>query len=120
MRLNRPVAEPCQALWHCGQRQAPHSLQFVPPMEMPLLVSGAEPVLVTVTIPFYMVKRILTLCAVAAAVYAQHTPVLLVSVDGLRPDYLLRADHYGLKIPHLRRMLAEGAYARGFTACFQP
>lgn len=43
----------------------------------------AEPVLVTVTILFYMVKRILTLCAVVAAVYAQHPPVLLVSVDGL-------------------------------------
>jgi predicted AlkP superfamily pyrophosphatase or phosphodiesterase len=60
-----------------------------------------------------MLKRILTLCAVAAVVHAQHTPVLLVSVDGLRPDYLLQADRYGLKIPHLRRMLAEGAHATG-------
>ena len=25
---------------------------------------------------------------------------LLVSVDGLRPDYVLQADHYSLKIPH--------------------
>jgi predicted AlkP superfamily pyrophosphatase or phosphodiesterase len=60
-----------------------------------------------------MLKRILTLCAVATAVHAQHTPVLLVSIDGLRPDYLLQADQHGLKIPHLRRMLAEGAYATG-------
>lgn len=50
---------------------------------------------------------------VAPAAHAQHTPVLLVSVDGLRPDYLLQADRYGLKIPHLRHMLAEGAHTTG-------
>jgi predicted AlkP superfamily pyrophosphatase or phosphodiesterase len=41
----------------------------------------------------------------------QPATVLLVSIDGLRPDYVLAADRYGLKVPNLRRLLAEGAHA---------
>ena len=42
-------------------------------------------------------------------------PALLafISLDGLRPDYVLQADAHGLKIPHLRRILREGAHASG-------
>lgn len=39
--------------------------------------------------------------------------LLLVSLDGMRPDYVLQADRHGLKIPHLRRLLADGAHATG-------
>ncbi len=39
--------------------------------------------------------------------------VLLISIDGLRPDYVLEADRYGLQIPNLRRFLTAGAYATG-------
>jgi predicted AlkP superfamily pyrophosphatase or phosphodiesterase len=39
--------------------------------------------------------------------------LVLVSVDGLMPDYYLRADALGLKVPHLRRLMKEGAWARG-------
>ncbi len=39
--------------------------------------------------------------------------VMLISIDGLRPDNVLRADELGLKIPNLRRFLADGAYATG-------
>ncbi len=38
--------------------------------------------------------------------------VLLVSIDGLDARYLRRADEFGLKIPTLRRLMAEGAWAR--------
>jgi len=31
----------------------------------------------------------------------------------MRPDYVLKADRYRLKIPHLRRLLSEGAHASG-------
>lgn len=48
-----------------------------------------------------------------AAACAQQRPVLLVSIDGLRPDYVLEADAHGLKIPNLRRMVAEGTYSTG-------
>jgi predicted AlkP superfamily pyrophosphatase or phosphodiesterase len=39
--------------------------------------------------------------------------LVVVSIDGLRPDYILKADEYKLKIPHLRRILKEGAHATG-------
>jgi predicted AlkP superfamily pyrophosphatase or phosphodiesterase len=42
-------------------------------------------------------------------------PLVVVSIDGLRPDYILEADRYGLRIPELRRLAAEGASARGVT-----
>jgi predicted AlkP superfamily pyrophosphatase or phosphodiesterase len=41
--------------------------------------------------------------------------VLMISVDGLKPEYILDADAHGLKIPFLRGLLREGAYARGVT-----
>jgi predicted AlkP superfamily pyrophosphatase or phosphodiesterase len=41
-------------------------------------------------------------------------PVLLViSVDGLKPDYVTAADAHGSKVPNLRRFLKEGTYAEG-------
>ncbi len=40
-------------------------------------------------------------------------PVVLLSIDGLKPDYVLEADKHGLKLPNLRRLVAEGAYATG-------
>jgi predicted AlkP superfamily pyrophosphatase or phosphodiesterase len=41
------------------------------------------------------------------------TLLLMISIDGLRPDYVTAADAHGVKIPHLRRFLKEGAYAEG-------
>jgi predicted AlkP superfamily pyrophosphatase or phosphodiesterase len=42
------------------------------------------------------------------------SPVLVViSIDGLRPDYITVADTHGAKVPNLRRFLIEGAYAEG-------
>jgi predicted AlkP superfamily pyrophosphatase or phosphodiesterase len=40
-------------------------------------------------------------------------PVLMISIDGLRPDYVTQADSHGLKIPTLRRFLAMSTYAQG-------
>ena len=51
---------------------------------------------------------------IAAAVFGQPSSsraVLLVSVDGLRPDYVTGADRHKLKIPYLRRLMREGAHA---------
>lgn len=42
-------------------------------------------------------------------------PVVLISIDGLKPDYVLEADRHGLKIPNLRRLVREGAYSTGVT-----
>ena len=42
-------------------------------------------------------------------------PVLLISIDGLRPGDVLEADKRGLALPNLRRFLTEGAHASGVT-----
>lgn len=44
----------------------------------------------------------------------QAPPLLvMISVDGMRPDYITEADAHGAKIPNLRRFLKEGTYAEG-------
>jgi predicted AlkP superfamily pyrophosphatase or phosphodiesterase len=50
---------------------------------------------------------------VTAATPEKGVPVVMISIDGLRPDYVWDADHYGLRIPNLRRLLREGASAHG-------
>lgn len=60
----------------------------------------------------------LVISAAPVAVWAQaakSAPVLLISIDGLRPGDVLEADKRGLKIPNLRRFLKDGAYATGVT-----
>ncbi len=44
----------------------------------------------------------------------QAPPLLvMVSVDGMRPDYITEADAHGAKVPNLRRFLKQGTYAEG-------
>ncbi len=40
-------------------------------------------------------------------------PVLLISVDGMKPEYVLEAAQRGLKLPYLHSLLASGTYADG-------
>ena len=40
-------------------------------------------------------------------------PLLLISIDGLRPGDVLEAQKRGLKLPNLRRFVTEGIYADG-------
>ena len=67
------------------------------------------------------IVAILLLMLIAPAWFASQArrpaavPVVLISIDGLKPDYVLEADKHGLKIPNLRRLLAEGAHASGVT-----
>ena len=50
----------------------------------------------------------------APAVLAQgHDLLVLVSIDGLKPEAILEADSHGLKVPNLRALLNDGAYATG-------
>lgn len=41
------------------------------------------------------------------------TPLVLISIDGLKPEYVFEADVHGLKISNLRRFLREGSYSTG-------
>lgn len=65
------------------------------------------------------VRRLLIAgCIVLAAACSTGTsgaPVVLISIDGLKPDYITGADQHGLKIPTFRRLMAEGTYARAVT-----
>jgi predicted AlkP superfamily pyrophosphatase or phosphodiesterase len=42
-------------------------------------------------------------------------PVLMISIDGLRPGDVIEAEQRGMKLPNLRRFMADGAYASGVT-----
>ena len=44
---------------------------------------------------------------------APAAPVLLISIDGLRPGDLLEADKRGIQVPALHSLIASGAYATG-------
>ena len=58
------------------------------------------------------------ICCVLWVSEVRAVPVLMISVDGMKPEYVLDADAHGLKIPTLRAMLREGAHARGVTGVF--
>src|SRR5262245_31314498 len=50
---------------------------------------------------------------IIAGAQASAAPLLVISIDGMRPDYVAEADKHNLRIPTLRKMMAEGAYAQG-------
>ena len=60
--------------------------------------------------------RLMPLCLLALSVSALGqtvSPVLMISIDGLRPDSVTQAEAHGLHVPNLRRFLTEGTYASG-------
>jgi len=61
------------------------------------------------------VLSLLALMFMAGACGAQQQIPLLVmiSIDGLRPDYITAAEAHGVRAPNLRRFLSEGTYADG-------
>ena len=56
---------------------------------------------------------LLSLAALMFPPFLRAASVLMISIDGMRPDYVTQADAHHLKIPNLRRMLVEGSYAEG-------
>jgi predicted AlkP superfamily pyrophosphatase or phosphodiesterase len=61
-----------------------------------------------------LVAVVVLLAGVAAAQPAVQRPLLLlISIDGLRPDYVTAADARGARVPHLRRFLTDGVFAEG-------
>jgi predicted AlkP superfamily pyrophosphatase or phosphodiesterase len=56
-----------------------------------------------------------TACAMGFAPLAQAEPVLLISIDGLRPADVTEAKQRGLQLPNLTRFLRDGSYATGVT-----
>jgi len=62
---------------------------------------------------FFRNRAWLALALVVGSSFASASPLLLVSIDGLRPSDVANADDEQLKIPNLRRLMAEGVYATG-------
>jgi predicted AlkP superfamily pyrophosphatase or phosphodiesterase len=64
-----------------------------------------------------MTKRIsITLLLLALSspwVSARASSVLMISIDGMKPEYVTHADAHSLKIPVLRSLLRDGAFASG-------
>lgn len=60
---------------------------------------------------FWVAAGALALCAMAAQ--AASPGLVLISIDGMRPDYVTHASEHGLKIPHLLALMSGGAYATG-------
>jgi len=54
-------------------------------------------------------------CVSAALAQTGPAPLVIISLDGMRPDYVTHADEHGLKIPTLRSFLTQGTYAEGVT-----
>ena len=55
-------------------------------------------------------------CAGAISARGQQSAgsvLVMISVDGMRPDYITAADAHGAKVPNLRRFMREGAFADG-------
>jgi len=49
----------------------------------------------------------------AAQISEHRPPVLMISVDGMRPDYVTKADAHGIKVPVLSSFMQHGMYADG-------
>jgi predicted AlkP superfamily pyrophosphatase or phosphodiesterase len=64
-------------------------------------------------LPTLLVVVLLVVSAVAAQQPVQSPLLLMISIDGLRPDHVTAADTHGAKITNLRRFLTEGAFAEG-------
>ena len=65
-------------------------------------------------------RRIITavVLAFSIAAPAQKTKkplVVLISVDGMKPEAVLDAATHGLKLPNLTQMMHDGVYAKGVT-----
>ena len=64
---------------------------------------------------FLSTFAILLLAAFCGPALAQQPPPLLVmvSIDGMKPEYITQAESRGVKAPNLRKIMHEGTYAEG-------
>jgi predicted AlkP superfamily pyrophosphatase or phosphodiesterase len=63
--------------------------------------------------PLCLLAILLASAARAADDPAHERLVMLISVDGLKPEAILDAQNHGLKVPNLRAFLTDGMYATG-------
>ncbi|MGA3347043.1 MAG: ectonucleotide pyrophosphatase/phosphodiesterase [Terracidiphilus sp.] len=61
----------------------------------------------------FCMRSLPLLLLIAAVRSGIASPVLMISIDGLKPEYVTEADARGLRIPYLRTLVRDGAYAEG-------
>src|SRR5215470_11759799 len=64
-------------------------------------------------LPLTALVLVLFLGAWARAQDKTSPALVMVSVDGMKPEYVTQAEQHGAKVPNLRKMMVEGAYAEG-------
>ena len=62
----------------------------------------------------------LFLLVIAGSKLGVAAPVLMISIDGLKPEYVTEADARGLRIPYLRKLVRDGVYADGVNGVWPP
>jgi predicted AlkP superfamily pyrophosphatase or phosphodiesterase len=60
-----------------------------------------------------VLASLLLLTCAAHAAPVPGAPVLMISIDGLKPEYITHADEHGMKLPYLRSVMRDGTYADG-------
>lgn len=55
----------------------------------------------------------ISLLGAASCVAQKPAPLVVISVDGMKPEYVTQAEAHGLKVPELRSFLRYGTYAEG-------
>ena len=65
-------------------------------------------------------RLFLALLTVASSFAADRRPLVVISIDGMDHRYLRDRDKLGLKIPNIRRLIAEGQWADGGVVGVMP
>lgn len=60
-----------------------------------------------------LLSALLVISALHATAQIAAPPLVLISVDGMKPEYVTEANQHGLRIPALRSFLTHGSYAVG-------
>jgi hypothetical protein len=117
MRVVRPrclLRAPCKRmLWIMKIAQSFHSRPGF--FQRRAIVPVAFFLLIAHALPFLASDKL-----TSRAQRAQGKPrrVIVISLDGLDARYINRRDEFGLKIPNLRRLIAEGIVAEGVISVF--
>jgi predicted AlkP superfamily pyrophosphatase or phosphodiesterase len=61
----------------------------------------------------FLLGALLLVAAPVLAAESGPRHVVMISIDGLKPESYARADELGLKVPNLRRLMGEGVWAEG-------
>jgi predicted AlkP superfamily pyrophosphatase or phosphodiesterase len=62
-----------------------------------------------------LVTASILMLSIAAPAQKKNPLVILISIDGMKPEAILDAASHGLKVPNLTRMMRDGVYSTGVT-----